>query len=117
MKTLRRFLHADCLRRADGKENYGLRRFHEQGGASSVIVSEAAEWSCIALRFHQRIFRLRLPEEPLQATVTSSQKPPPRPTPHRVASVRILARDPNTFSPGDRPEKIQGNEKTEFWPP
>src|SRR4030095_1223898 len=49
------------------------------------------------------------------AAITSSQTPPPRPTLHPAGPVRTRARDPDTFWPRDRPDKIPGTAKIESW--
>src|SRR5689334_14109446 len=111
MKTLRRFLHADSLRRAGRKENYGLRGLHERRERVlchfELISRIASDCPTVSQRDFSTPHHLR---GQLQSSVISFQKPPPPPMPHPVASVRILAHDPNTFWQGYRPDKIQGNE-------
>jgi hypothetical protein len=117
MKTLWRFLHADSLRRVDAKRNHGLHGFTDKNRAPiSVIPTEVEESLVFPKDTNQKCLDSARHDTMAYPRITSSQTPPLPPTLHPEGSVRIRARDPDTFWPASRPDKIPGTVKTEFSP-
>ena len=117
MKTLWRFLHADSLRCPEKKETADYADFTDKNRApTSVIPTEVEESLVFPKNTNQRCLDSARHDTMACPRITSSQTPPLLPKLHPEGSVRIRARDPDTFWPASRPDKIPGTVKTEFSP-